>query len=528
MKNKENRAIEIIDEAIKHITSTNNNIYSFSEASDMVFAYIEESEILATELTTSMEGLDELPTKETRNIIIKQIKDFCESQINKSLQKPITRNDVINFVKGGVNFFDERLKNYHNDMGLILATYKYLLISGKHTNDDVLLFRQAIPNKIKNHKNFKKFMDGIYFSSYFPTIEQNVIQSIDIGNNLSKEELSNKTIVLSVIRHYPHIFAECSDELKNDRKFILKAMKINNNIFPYLPKHLKNDVDIAIMATDIEYFLSHITTAILQDKRIVQKFIHSKPSNIDYLQSSGKLNFDLYDDEMIYPFVESNTIAFNKLSKRLQNKKKFILAALSVKYPSSELFNELPLKFRKDRKIALKAIKKYETSYSHLCDSLKNNERFLLRALKENNDLAGVIVRENPQIFLNSKLLALYIVKKYNNAISFLSEDLRNDKEIIINAVIGAQSSNYFNLIPEHFWNDKTVVLKAIENDEDYLEFASQEIQDLCQDFDPIDFDPIETLTKAIEVEKLHKELEGELPPTEQQIEPTRKKLKKI
>lgn len=523
MNNEEQKLIEIINQLIKNSQIEQKFIYEFSEFIDIIFEQIIENESLLEEFKSTCEEL-ELNSKLKAKDIIKQIfSEFKDRTFERLLIQPKTRDIVISLVKAGANFYDEVFKDYHHDLGLIIIAYKHILLNKESKQQHIELLRNSIPNEIKNTKIFQKTMDAVFFSIYFPTIEKNVIQSIDIVNNLSKEELSDKKIVLSVIRNYPHIFLECSDELKNNREFILKAMKINDNIFQYLPKTYKQDKEIALMATSTNYFLSHITTKMLHDRDILKQFMKSNPRNIEYLQSSGKLSFDLFDDEeLIHPFVEDEIISYSKLSKRLQNKKRFILLAIENE-GLEKLFEELPLKFRKYRKIALEAIKQNENNYSYLEDNFKNNERFLLRALKENNDLARVIVKENPQIFFNSKLLALYIVKKYNNAISFLSEDLRNDKEIIINAVIGAQSSNYFNLIPKHFWNDKIVVLKAIENEENYLKFASPQIQALCQGKDPI-----ATLTKAIEVEKLHKEIQDELPPKEQQIEPTKKKLKKI
>lgn len=57
------------------------------------------------------------------------------------------------------------------------------------------------------------------------------------------------------------------------------------------------------------------------------------------------------------------------------------------------------------------------------------------------------------------------------------------------------------------FWrNDKEFVLVAIKKNRYYLQFSSPQIQALCDGQDPI-----EALTKAIEVEKIHAQLQQEL-----------------
>lgn len=84
-------------------------------------------------------------------------------------------------------------------------------------------------------------------------------------------------------------------------------------------------------------------------------------------------------------------------------------------------------------------------------------------------------------------------------------------------AIDGINRGMNFHVQEFDSWrNDKEFVLIAIKRNRYSIRFASPQIQALCESQDPI-----KVLTKAIELEKLHAELEQELSlPTPQQTIP--------
>lgn len=74
------------------------------------------------------------------------------------------------------------------------------------------------------------------------------------------------------------------------------------------------------------------------------------------------------------------------------------------------------------------------------------------------------------------------------------------------------------------FNNNKIIVLAALELNKAIISFVSEEIQDLCKGQDPV-----EALTRAIEIESNYAVLQAELPPVNEVETPTpRKKINKV
>lgn len=67
------------------------------------------------------------------------------------------------------------------------------------------------------------------------------------------------------------------------------------------------------------------------------------------------------------------------------------------------------------------------------------------------------------------------LLKQYGRALQFASEKLRNDKDVVLEAV--KQDGRALRFASENLRNDKDVVLEAIKQDEWALQFASEELR---------------------------------------------------
>ena len=79
-------------------------------------------------------------------------------------------------------------------------------------------------------------------------------------------------------------------------------------------------------------------------------------------------------------------------------------------------------------------------------------------------------------------------------------DDYRNDRDVVQKAI--NVDSRAFIWSSEDLRGDKMICLQAVRIDPDLIKFASEEIQLLCKDKDPV-----ETLTKAINYDNLKKKL---------------------
>ena len=132
--------------------------------------------------------------------------------------------------------------------------------------------------------------------------------------------------------------------------------------------------------------------------------------------------------------------------------------------------------FRGDKEVVLEAVKQDGWALEYASDELKNDKEVILEAVKQNGQ-----------------------------ALQCASNDLRNDKEIVLEAV--KKVGYALEHASDELKNDKEVVILALQYDIDAIEMSSDEIQALCKGKDPID-----TLEKAIQAEKLSSSLEKSLP----------------
>ena len=108
-----------------------------------------------------------------------------------------------------------------------------------------------------------------------------------------------------------------SDELKNNKDFILKAIKISVLCFKYVSDELKNNKEVALEAIE-EYSsnIEYISNELKRDKEIILKAVEKDADNIKYLSDElkndeefmkqlKKINNSIIIDDLIleYKFV---------------------------------------------------------------------------------------------------------------------------------------------------------------------------------------------------------------------------------
>ena len=128
--------------------------------------------------------------------------------------------------------------------------------------------------------------------------------------------------------------------------------------------------------------------------------------------------------------------------------------------------------FRSNEEVALYAIKKTSRNFQYVDDVLKDNKEFLLKSIEETNDPYLLIFSSSR---LRADKLLVKQVKNIGFAYKYLSQDLKNDKEIALLAV----ESRGFALgdMPKHLRNDDDVVKVAINKFPPSYIFASMRLR---------------------------------------------------
>ncbi len=251
----------------------------------------------------------------------------------------------------------------------------------------------------------------------------------------------SKETAFQLLKSGQQKFENLSNELRNDRYFVLKAISMQACSLELLTDNFLRDREIALAAVkkdgrDMQYVSEHLKN----DRGFILASLES--GNILGLQF---ISNELCDDyEIIMKAVKAAGIALNFASERLKNNKDIVLAAMrnqawSLKAASEEL--------RSDPTIILEVIKSDVRNLQFASSKLKNDYRFILE-----------------------------VVKKQGAALNYASKDLTKNFEIILAALnqnldAGQYISPKLKSDPHYMWhlasnmsnsNKSTLVLNPI------------------------------------------------------------------
>jgi hypothetical protein len=179
--------------------------------------------------------------------------------------------------------------------------------------------------------------------------------------------------------------------------------------FNNLAENLRDDKNVALLAFSKPISsnlsrndLSWVSDRLRDDEDVANAAVSARISNYEHLSDRLKLN-ELFALE----FIHKNPYSFNEIHDSFKFNREFILNAIAS---NSKVIDHIAPVFQEDREIVLLAAQSYPGAYAY----------YLSLA---------------PPDFLSNKSSVVEIVSKYPMVIQQLSEDLKNDKEIIRTAI---------------------------------------------------------------------------------------------
>ena len=153
---------------------------------------------------------------------------------------------------------------------------------------------------------------------------------------------------------------------------------------------------------------------------------------------------------------------------------------------------------KNDKNFVEMAIEKDGWAYTAIGEEAQKNKVFLFQAIEKAVDVLAVI-HDNP------------IIKKQDVILSLLEINKESIKYIDINSIENktmqkalAHNGLLLEYVSEEVKNDKEMVLLALKNNEEALEFSSPMIKEICKEGEPI-----KILEKTIKREKIDKMSNG-------------------
>ena len=153
----------------------------------------------------------------------------------------------------------------------------------------------------------------------------------------ASEELRNdKDFVLKAIRRNGYALQYASDGLKGDKEFILKVMQINGLTLKYASERLNDDRDVVLEAVKNNgKSLAYSSVRLRDDREIVLEAVKNNGLALKFVP--GDLN---NDKEVVLTAIKNNIGALEFASERLKNDKDFISEVEKIK-AESDSFGDL-------------------------------------------------------------------------------------------------------------------------------------------------------------------------------------------
>ena len=179
--------------------------------------------------------------------------------------------------------------------------------------------------------------------------------------------------------------------------------------FNNLAENLRDDRNVALLAFSNQLSsnlsrndLSWVSERLRDDEDVANAAVSVWIENYEYLSDRLKLN-----ELLASQFIQKNPYCFDKIHDSFKSNRAFILNAIAN---NSKVIDYIAPIFQKDQEIVLLAAQSYPGAYAY----------YLSLA---------------PPDFFKNKSNVIEIVSKYPMAIQQLSEDLKNDKEIVRAAI---------------------------------------------------------------------------------------------
>jgi hypothetical protein len=296
---------------------------------------------------------------------------------------------------------------------------------------------------------------------------------------------------------------EClSEVLKNDIEIVTEAIKRNGPSIQFASEELKNNQDLARIALKNSATLSDVGKELKRKKEFVLEAIKNQRGS--FIHASEELR---NDREIILESIKSNQTNFNLLSKEFMNDREIILNAVKHDENAFELLTKNYPEYKNDKEIVLAAVQYNGKVLKFVSEDLKNDEEVAMHVLNSYGsfEYIGNGFKNNKEFyykaakikafdsldheFMDERDFVLKIVQLNGYLLESASEVLKDDKEIVLEAV---KNSNSLEFASDRLKNDEEIVLEYIKN-------FPESLYDLGEKF----FENKEFLFKALRVNPL-------------------------
>lgn len=249
---------------------------------------------------------------------------------------------------------------------------------------------------------------------------------------------------------------------------------IQGNELEYAADEILGDENIMSLFVDANSSLIRFASKkLLKNNQFISKFVQKDPSIFKYLPSEiiKSLPEDLKERYSIY-YAEINSNSeeeqFNELWKRFLNHNKMTQDSWDTSRIYSDVLQNLPDEFKESTRLIKKVLERCPDAIKGYY--AKSQDHYLFAIEKE-----GYLVREVPTELRNNERFLLKAIKVNPSSFSSMNLNRTGKKKFVLDAM----NTNGLALkyVSDKFRNDKDVVLTALRNNIDAMMFISDSLK---------------------------------------------------
>ncbi|MBA3722686.1 MAG: DUF4116 domain-containing protein [Parachlamydiaceae bacterium] len=273
------------------------------------------------------------------------------------------------------------------------------------------------------------------------------------------------------IDEYWRFFPFISQELANNRDFVLMAVKEAGHFLKFAAENFKDDEEIVLAAVRMKRAwdvcpFEYASERLRNKKNVVIEAITHKPSSLAYA-----VNYQ-NDPEIVEMAIQIARIGgpFRYASPELRHDKLFIASLIEKGHLG--IVKYLPDSLKNDLDIMKQAVVKVGEFIRYASPELKNNKELALIAMKSGSHY----IFELSQTLQNDPEVIAVALNEDPYTISLLNQKQKSIKANVLIAVSKMGEILSWE-VGENFRDDFDVVLAAVKNNPSVFKYASEELQ---------------------------------------------------
>ena len=239
-----------------------------------------------------------------------------------------------------------------------------------------------------------------------------------------------KYILIDSLKRNPFILKDYV-EFQDDEEIVNVAVKKNGLALEFASSRLQNNYNMVMTAVSKNGLALQFASKELRSNfEIVNAAVKSNGLALQYASNELKNNRDV-----VLNAIKSNGLSFRYASRDIINEKEVILEALNnincYLNWEDDIMKFIPDKFYNDKDIMMLMLDINTCSVYYASDKLLHNKTYLKKAVKN----ADIICDFIPKDILIDKKSVLPLLKVNGEVYRYLSEELKNDKELALIAM---------------------------------------------------------------------------------------------